>query len=160
MGSRLPWVSTSKAKLETCFCIFLSPHALLSVSAELQQAPHHLTTDRKSSQSCHNEGWVLLSPCSSPYLHPYIWIVQCCLPHFGRKEPKLQDQVYLDLKFPSVLYPFTDICFNLQWGKLYLSVWLGREPRKAGVWFSVHLKTRHSRNITFLANWSQTASCC
>lgn len=70
-GSRPPWVRSSKAKVERCFCRTLSPHALLGVFADLQWAPHlQPSTDSKSSLSCYNEGRVLLSPCGPSYLHP------------------------------------------------------------------------------------------
>lgn len=52
-GSRSPWVSSSKAKMERCFCRTLSPPALLGVFADLQWAPHlQPSTGRKSSLSC------------------------------------------------------------------------------------------------------------
>lgn len=71
MGCKSLWVSSSKASVERCFCRILSPHALLGVFAYLERAPHpQLTTGRNSSQSCQNEGRILLSPRSPSYLHP------------------------------------------------------------------------------------------
>lgn len=74
------------------------------------------------------------------------------------EKPKGWVQDHLDFKFDSDLSPFTDICFNFN--EANCTVQFGREPRKTGFWFSVHLNTRRSRNIILPANWSLTAYCC